>query len=129
MIKVNGRLEVDNVGELIAKRGLERGGRAQKYIDSEVLRKCAPMVPKETSELIQSGLQETVTGNGKVIYDTLYARRWYYNPAITDSLGRHFGPAQFEGAPTRGSYWFDRMLNEGGREEILNGVKKITGAR
>ena len=33
--------------------------RAQQYVDSEVLRRCDPFVPKDTGELIRSGIRET----------------------------------------------------------------------
>lgn len=94
---------------------LDRFSAAQKFIDSEVLRRCTPYVPMDTGELIRSGLRETKLGGGEVIYKTPYARRWYYTPA------------QFDGRPMRGNYWFERMLNGGGRDAIRRGLKKILG--
>ena len=67
---------------------------AQRFVDSEVLRRCTPYVPMDTGELIRSGLRETKIGGGEVIYKTPYARRWYHEPA------------RFDGRPMRGSYWF-----------------------
>lgn len=89
--------------------------KAQKYIDSEVLRRCDPYVPKDTGELIRSGIRETRLGSGKVKYRTPYARRWYYEPA------------HFQGAPKRGNYWFERMKRNGGARAILQGAARITG--
>lgn len=89
--------------------------RAQQYVDSEVLRRCDPFVPKDTGELIRSGIRETKLGSGRVVYRTPYARRWYYEPA------------RFQGAPKRGNYWFERMKASGGKKAILRGVAKITG--
>lgn len=106
-----------NEAEIIEKRGLNFSGRAQQFIDSEVLRRCQPYVPMDTGELIRSGIRETAIGSGEVKYRTPYARRWYYREA------------QFAGAPRRGTYWFERMKNEGGREAILRGVQKLTGAK
>lgn len=88
---------------------------AQRFVDSEVLRRCTPYVPMDTGELIRSGIRETILGSGAVRYRTPYARRWYYTPAA------------FQGAPTRGNYWFERMKAAGGREAILNGAAKILG--
>lgn len=88
---------------------------AQKFVDSEVLRRCNPYVPKDTGELIRSGIRETRIGSGRVIYRTPYARKWY------------FRPANFHDAPKRGNYWFERMKAAGGARAILRGAAKITG--
>lgn len=106
-----------NAAKVAQQRGLGIGGRAQQFIDSEVLRLCEPYVPRRNSDLIKSGTRSTVIGQGQVIYDTPYARRWYYEPA------------DFNEAPKRGNYWFDRMMNEGGREAILKGAAAICGGK
>lgn len=106
-----------NEPEIIEKRGIDRSGRVQQFIDSEVLRMCQPYVPMDTGELIRSGIRETKIGSGEVRYRTPYARRWYYREA------------QFHGAPKRGTYWFERMKNEGGKEKILRAAKKLAGAK
>ena len=101
------------IPEVMDHLGLTEKGRVQQFIDSEVLRLCDPMVPKDTGALINSGLMNTEIGSGEVIYRTPYARRWYYMPA------------EFQDAPMRGNYWFERMKNEGGKEKILRGAAKI----
>ena len=111
------RLELKGVKYSLEQRGLIQDGTAQRYVDSEVLRLCAPLVPMDTGELIRSGTRETNIGSGQVIYQTPYARRWYYEPA------------NFQGAPNRGNYWFDRMKNNGGKTAILNGLARLTGGK
>lgn len=111
------KLVVKDYKAVRKRRNLEEYGGAQKYVDSEVLRLCAPKVPFETGELIRSGIRETRIGSGKVIYSTPYARRWYYEPA------------KFYGEPERGNYWFERMKKGGGLARILKGVAKITGGK
>lgn len=88
--------------------------RAQQYVDSEVLRLNEPYVPKDTGELIRSGIRETRLGSGRVVYRTPYARRWYYHPA------------NFQGAPKRGNYWFERMKANNAKR-ILRGAARIMG--
>lgn len=80
--------------------GINPGGRVQKYIDSEVLRLCNPMVPKDNGALIRSGELSTILGSGEVVYNTVYARRWYYEAA------------HFNEGPQRGNYWFERMKQQ-----------------
>ena len=70
----------------------------QEKIDSEVLRLCAPMVPKRTGALERSGTLGTVTGSGEVQYIAPYARAQYYNTSQTRSYD-----------PRRGGMWFERM--------------------
>lgn len=111
------KLVLDDYKEIRKRRKLEDKGGAQQFVDSEVLRLCMPKVPFETGELLRSGVRETVIGSGRVIYQTPYARRWYYEPA------------RFFGAPQRGNYWFERMKNEGGKAQILRGVAKLTGGK
>lgn len=115
-MKINAKIIIDK-GKAASSRGLGKGGKAQQFIDSEVLRLCEPYVPMQNKELIRSGIRSTVIGEGQVIYDTPYARRWHYEPA------------EFNEAPKRGNYWFDRMMQEGGRKQILEGAAKICGGK
>ena len=105
-----------NKDQIIRNRGLEDGGIVQKFIDSECLRLTSPFVPKDTGALIESGTINTKIGSGEIKYRTPYARRWYYMPA------------QFQGAPQRGNYFFERMKQQY-KEKILAGAKKLAGAK
>jgi len=71
---------------------------AQKVVDSEVLRLNTPLIPFDKGILNESGILHTVIGSGKVTYKTPYARKMYYNPQLN-----------FQGAPLRGAFWFERM--------------------
>lgn len=103
-------VEIDTK-RVLKKLGLDEGGRVQRYIDSECLRLCDPKVPKDHGDLIKSGEINTKIGSGEVIYNTPYARRWYYMPA------------DFRDAPERGNFWFERMKQEH-RKEILEGAQR-----
>lgn len=106
-----------DIQRIVKKFGMEDGGEAQKFIDQRVLELCAPLVPKDNNILIDSGNIATQIGSGEVKYNTPYARRWYYMPA------------QFQEAPVRGTYWFERMKKQGGKETILEGLRKMAGQR
>lgn len=106
-----------NPKKIVQDKGLAMNGEAQKFIDSEVLRLCDPYIPKDEGDLIGSGTNNTEIGSGEVRYRTPYARRWYYMPA------------DFQGAPIRGNYWFERMKKQGGLSEIKNGVSEIIKRR
>ena len=102
--------------ELLRERQLQQNQAAQAYIDSSVLRCCDPYVPRDTGQLIKSGIRGTKIGSGRVIYQAPYARRWYYTPA------------RFRDAPTRGNYWFERMKATHGKQ-ILAEAARIAGGR
>lgn len=99
---------------MLRKRGLQEAGPVQSFIDSECLRLCDQFVPKDTGALKQSGIINTMIGSGEIRYRTVYARRWYYMPA------------DFQEAPQRGNYWFERMKQQY-KDKILAGAKKIAG--
>lgn len=94
---------------------------AQEFIDSECLRWCDQLVPKDTGILKQSGIMNTQIGSGELRYRTPYARRWYYMPA-------QFQEGSGRGKETigRGNYWFERMKQQH-KKQILAGAKKIVG--
>ena len=94
---------------------------AQEFIDSECLKLCDPLVPKDTGILKQSGIMNTQIGSGELKYRTPYARRWYYMPA-------QFQEGSGSGMETvgRGNYWFERMKQQY-KERILAGAKKAAG--
>lgn len=123
MGKAAGRLHLGSMQEILRARNLEMGGAVQVYIDSEVLRLCEPYTPRDKGNLIASGTHHTVPGSGEVKWKTGdknskgYAVRWYYEPA------------NFQGAPMRGNFWFERMKNEGGKEAIGQGAATLAGVR
>ena len=108
-------IKMKSAAQILSERGLQDNGPVQRYIDSEVLRLCTPYVPWDRGILNASGTSSTFVGSGEVRYSTPYARRWYYEPA------------NFQGAPKRGNYWFERMKNEGGKDKILKGAAALAG--
>lgn len=111
------RLKCD-VGKALKKRGLEDGGRVQKFIDTECLRRCNDeFVPFDQHSLIASSFPATQIGSGEIKWDTPYARRLYYHPEYNFSTEKN---AQ------AGGYWFERMKAQY-KQQILAGAKKVAG--
>lgn len=82
--------------------------KAQKYVDSEVLRRAEPYVPKDTGRLRRSGYEGTKIGSGTVQYTAPYARIRYFK-------GRGHG--------LQGKFWFSRMKSDN-KKKILDGAKE-----
>lgn len=101
---------VFDVRKAIKKRGLYKGSRAQKFIDSEVIRRMGPYTPMDTGFLKNSAPKvQTVIGSGKIVQAAPYARRQYY---------------EHKGDGRRGRKWFERMKAEH-KESILKGARMI----
>ena len=90
-----------------------RMSRAQKFVDSEVLRLDAPLMPIKTGFMIQSGTLGTEIGSGEVNYLAVYSDKQYYDTARTRSYDAN-----------RGSYWFERM-KAANLNTIREGAKRI----
>ncbi len=63
-------------------------GKAQRFVDSEVLRRSDPFVPFRTGSLKRSGIVATRIGSGVVQYNAVYARRQYFMGKSTGKRGR-----------------------------------------
>lgn len=94
-----------------------RFSAAQKYVDSEVIRRCEPFTPMDTGMLIKSATLGTVIGSGTVKYIAPYSRWQYYmkNRKKESQTG-----------PLRGSFWFERM-KELHKDSILAEAAIIAG--
>ncbi len=112
MISCKTSVKFKPILDILTERGLNDGGRCQKRLDAEVLRLCEPYIPLDKKALIQSGISNTIIGSSRIVWDTPYARKWYYQPA------------KFNEAPKRGNYWFERMKNEGGVAKLTEVVRR-----
>jgi hypothetical protein len=119
--RVKVKLEILPENLLLAKRSLGKGGKAQIFVDSEVLRCCDSYVPFRTGMLKRSGITATVKGSGMVRYNTPYARLNYYSNKGNGKEGMNKGGK-------RGRLWFERMKPDY-KDSILNGVKKIVRSK
>ena len=109
------------VNQLLAERGLQKGGKVQKFIDSECIRRMAPYTPFRTGMLIRSATLGTVIGSGIIKQNAPYARQNYYHNAGRGTQGTASGGL-------RGRKWFKRMKSAHGKS-ILDGARKLSGAR
>ena len=102
--------------QAIKKRDLKEGGQVQKYIDNECIKLMDPLTPFDEGDLKEAATKGTTLGSGRIVQQTPYARRWYYEPA------------NFQDSPTRGNRWFDRM-KASNRDAILQGAASLAGAK
>lgn len=107
-----------NLDDCINALGLDEKGRVQQFVTNEFKKNVEPFVPFDEAEkyenpgrLIESCHIENETD---VVWNTPYARKLYYHPEYN-----------FQGAPTRGGYWADRYLQDGGLEELEQGAREV----
>ena len=112
--------EIKPIVQLLRERGIEKGGKIQKFIDSEVIRCMDPFTPFREGFLKKSAILGTVVGSGRIKYTAPYARRNYYENAGRGTEGTANGGR-------RGRKWFERMKPIY-LETILNGAVKLSGA-
>lgn len=102
--------------DCIRTLGLEEKGRVQQYVTNEVMNLSEPYVPFDLAGKYPNPgrLKNSVHIENKtdVVWNTPYARRWYYEEA------------NFQGAPTRGRFWVDRMLQNGGLRQIEDRARR-----
>jgi len=80
------------------------------------------VVPKDVDTLEKSGhVEEIKQGVYAVIYNTPYARRWYFNLPTTDKNGKHYRPATFQKTQNSNAqdHWFDYYLDGDGKEWVI----------
>jgi hypothetical protein len=94
----------------------QRYSASQKFVDSEVLRLCEPMVPLRTGMLVKSGILGTDVGSGTVQWIAPYAKAQYYRAREVGSMT----------GPQRGPFWFRRM-KETHQRKIIEGARSIAG--
>ena len=112
--------EIKSTAQLLRERGIEKGGKVQKFIDSEVIRCMDPFTPYHNGDLKKSAILGTVIGSGRVKYTAPYARRNYYENAGLGNEGTQRGGR-------RGRKWFERMKLIY-LPQILNGAARLSGA-
>lgn len=53
-----------------------------------------------------------------LVYNTPYARIWYYNLPTVDKNGKHYSPAKFK-RPTAIDHWMDYYLDGEGKQWVI----------
>lgn len=122
------------------------GGLLQRWIDAAILESIEPYLPRDTGQLVASGLLHTRIGSGILVWKTPYARylyegylmvdpktgkgafhdpvsvRFWSRPGITKELTKT--PLSFHGGGKRGSKWPEKWMSDNLNEFETNLQKK-----
>ncbi len=126
--------------QLLQERGLNTGGRVQRFIDQECIRLMDPYTPRRQGNLIKAATLGTKIGSGVIVQAAPQARYLYYGKLMvsseTGSAYAIHGESKvlanpekelkyYKGAnPKAGKLWFERM-KEDHKESILAGAKLL----
>lgn len=88
--------------------------RAQMKLDSQVLADSNYFIPKDTSMLEKSAIENTVIGSGLVLWHTPYANRQYYGEGFDHSKQKNPNACAkwFEAAKVRWLEQWRKLVND-----------------
>lgn len=145
MLKFDASADLSELATLLRRRGLKPGGEVQRVVDEAVIDYCDPKVPFATGTLKHSALIASVPGSGLIVYATPYARYLYYGEVMGPNIPvfengeltgfvspkgkkKHLTGRKltYNGAPERGSFWFERMMAEH-KKDIIRKAAYVAG--
>lgn len=86
------------------------------------------VTPKDEGELENSGfIKKYKSFVYYIIFDTPYARRWYYNLPFIDEKGKEHKPATFQKTenPFAQDHWMDYYLDGEGKQWVMETYLKF----
>ena len=128
-MQLNTRFKIHNIQQSLASRGLEERGKAQQFLDNEVIRTTDKFVPLDSGKLKQSAISGTTVGSGKIVYNTIYAKYQYYGLLMVGRAPKTLTniPLKYHsGDSKRGKYWFERSKSDN-LDAWLKGVAQVIG--
>lgn len=114
---VNVRVKLNTPEQIKRLRGMEKNGRAQKFLIHEVRRLSDPYVPYLNGPL-KNTAQET---DHSIIYVQPYSAKQYYENRGNGKQGTAKGGR-------RGKHWDKRMMADRG-DEVVQSVANYIGGR
>lgn len=87
---------------------------SQKFLDNEVLKDSNDYVPADTWNLRDSSILHSKIGDGKLIWNTPYARKLYYNPNYNFSTDKN---------PKASGLWFEQAKSRN-LDDWVKGAEK-----
>lgn len=121
--------ELNGMGTMLAKRGLQPNGAAQLMLSNEVARHCDPYVPMSGGSSAHMKNQRRVEPDG-VVYPGPYARYLYFGKVMVGRAPKKVTDRdlKYHGAPKRGAFWDKRMWKDK-KHVILKSVAAMAGGR
>ncbi len=119
------KIDTAEFERIIAKKGLEPGGKVQQTLTSEIYRLAEPYTPMRDKTLIDTAK----VGKDHITYIQPYSRYLYYGKVMVGRAPKKVTSKdlKFSGGK-RGAFWIKRMWEEK-KEEIQKTVAKEAGGK
>lgn len=119
------KLNTNVMGKLnkAADRAMELTANA---IVSDIVSRA--VAPKDTGELERSGfVSKSKDMVYSIIYNTPYARRWYFNLPFTDVNGKEHKPATFQKTKNANAqdHWMEHYFDGEGKQFVIDTFMKF----
>ena len=120
-IKVN--IDI-NAKKILAARGLGSSNKVQKYLASEVVNQSHKYTPWQQGDL--ANRVQIASDGSQIVYTQPYAHYQYYGEVMAGRAPKEYTGKKltYNGAPTRGPRWTERMMIDK-RKEIENNVENF----
>ncbi len=113
------------INQSVMQKLTDAAGRALELTANALLADVVArkVIPNDEGELQDDHF---VTKSSDLVYHVVstkkYARRWYFNLPVDDSLGRHYEPAVFQRTKNANAqdHWMDYYLTDDGMEWICD---------
>ena len=118
------KVTMTNAEELARIRGLDKNGRLQKMLTSEIYRRSDAYTPMQSSVL----KSQVDVGSDYVHYRVPHARYQWYGKVMVGPAPRRVTSKdlQYNGSPRRGKEWVLRMWKDHGKA-VLQSIAKEGG--
>lgn len=109
MISFNIKINLDALKPKMRRRK----AKAQVALDNQIIKDSNMEAPRDIGTLRESALTASKIGKGKIVWDTPYARRLYYNPQYSFEIG---GGLWFEYAKMKYRHDWTKIVSDSYKE-------------
>ena len=121
-VKVN--LNIKSVTQILATRNMQKGGKADLFLATEIHRLSDPYTPLDNSILKEN---VTIEPN-KITYDSPYAQYQWYGRVMAGNPRKAIAKALKYNGSLRGAHWTTRMMIDR-KQDVIKAVNNFVGGK
>lgn len=119
------KINIDSTEKILLKRGLDKNGKAQKFMTHEIRRLSDKYVPYRNGPLKNTAIEKV----DQIQYIQPYARYLWYGKVMVGKPKKATAKnLKYYNGKLRGRFWVTRMWSDRGKE-IVDSVAKFAGGK